>query len=894
MLENVRLQTNKTKAVMLAVLLSLVVILAAFLLTWQMLQHTRSELEQQLNSTLDSSITQVKQELNKHMAIVRYWADSADLLFAAVVQMQNKPRTHRADSINLLDELLLASLEQLNYRDYKIVNKHGEILASGSGHDIGDKLPSELKQTLELAWLGIPQVSRPFAASRAWKNIDGWKSDHLTTMMAFSVLVDNRGNSVALLAFEIDPDVIFNPLFHHAWLGKSGETYGINREGILLTQSKFGQQLQDIGLIENGPTKTSALVLKATDPGINLVENPSFVDKIAADRPLTVMAQSLSQGEDGSNVVGYADYRGVPVIGAWRWDDELQMGIVTEVEMEEAFYLYNSTLKSLPLGVLSIIMTIFAAAFLYIWANNKTHRIQQQRDAILNQTADGIITIDSKGSLLVVNPAASNIFGYNTNELVGQNVSMLMPEPDRSAHDGYLARSSLKESKVMNLTRELRGARKDGGVFPLELTVSPMILEDEKYFVGVIRDVTERHQQQQDLIAAKVEAEHAKEVAENANRAKSEFLSRMSHELRTPLNAILGFSQLLLVDSLTEDQADSVNLINSSGKHLLNLINDVLDLARIESGKMTVSIEKVNVRDLINDIMPVIETQLDSLELTMTSTCYTEDEVWVKADYLKLKQVLLNILSNAVKYNRQQGHIGIEISMHNKRSIRISIIDSGYGISTELQAGLFEPFNRLGQDRTEIQGTGIGLVISRELVRLMQGDMGLSSKMGIGSTFWVEFPLVENSLQQEDVETDEYLLEQEQDLAEQDKLMKVLYIEDNPANMTLVRQLFERFPRYQLIEAETAELGLDMARQQRPDIVLLDINLPEMNGFEALSIMKAEGLTEEMQVIALSANALVSEVERGYKAGFNFYLTKPIDFRRLLETLHDVFEGKQN
>jgi PAS domain S-box-containing protein len=884
----------KAKAILLALILTVIIALAIGMLAWQMLQHTRSELDQRLHSALDSSITQVKQEIDKHKALVRYWADSADLIFAALVHLQDKPRSHRADSVDLLDELLLASLEQLNYRDYKIISQEGVVLASGSGHDRGDTLPRELAHNISLAWNGFAQVSRPFKATRAWTDVDGWIVEGLTSMLSLAAIVDNRGNTVALLAFEIDPDVIFNPLFHHSWMGETGESYGINSDGILLTHIKYTQQLIDIGLLEDNTSVHPALTLKMTDPGYNLVKNPTDITKVQSERPLTVMAQSLSVGGQGSNVTGYADYRGVPVIGAWRWDDELQMGIVTEVDVEEAFYLYNSILRTMPLGLLITVLIVFSATILYLRANRKTHRIQQQRDALFKQTIDGIITIDNRGLVLVANPAASKIFGYKNEEMIGQNISLLMAEEERVAHDVYLRESQLHEEKVFNLTRDLQGRRKNGEIFPLELTISPMIVENEKFYIGVLRDVTQRYQQQQDLITAKEHAETAQEIAEHANRAKSEFLSKMSHELRTPLNAILGFSQLLSADSLTTDQLDSVNLINNSGKHLLNLINDVLDLARIESGNVVASLEHVNIGDLITEITPVIETQLDELQLTLTTNYFTDQEIWVIADYIRLKQVLLNLLSNAVKYNRTLGTITIDVRFHSSHTIRIAVQDSGYGIDAALLEGLFEPFNRLGKDASAIQGTGIGLVISRELIRLMHGELGVSSIVDTGSVFWLDLPLAETKENDEITDTDELLRKQEQRLAEDEKVVTVLYIEDNPANMMLVRQLFVRFPLYQLLEAETAELGLDIAREQLPDIILMDINLPDMNGFEALTILQQEGLTKKMKIVALSANALVSEVKRGYDAGFDYYLTKPVEFKKLLETLHDVYEQKNN
>jgi PAS domain S-box-containing protein len=501
--------------------------------------------------------------------------------------------------------------------------------------------------------------------------------------------------------------------------------------------------------------------------------------------------------------------------------------------------------------------------------------------------------IDQNSIITLANPTTLEIFGYEESDLIGKDVSMLLPESHHKRdHAQYVRNSRITGKRVFDQTRDLHGIRKDGSTFPLELTVSPVEFDKTVFFVGIMRDITLRTQQEQALVHAKEEAEHAKDRAEQANRAKSEFLSRMSHELRTPLNAILGFSQLLSMDdSLAEDQIDSINMISMSGQHLLNLVNDILDVAQVESGQMSMSLEPVDVHHLVEDMRPLIETELQKLNIKMTVEAYFDGPVWVMADHMKIKQVLLNLLSNAAKYNRENGFIAVTITQKDAETVGISIQDNGIGMDERQQAALFEPFNRLGKENSEIEGTGIGLVICRELVRMMDGALLVQSQVGQGSNFTICLPAAELNERQHQ----ESLAEVSQpEIKEQSNsgITTILYVEDNPANMTLVRQLLSRFPQYHLMEAVNAEDGVVMAREQKPDIVLMDINLPGMSGFDALDILIEEGLTDHMTVIALSANALVSEVKRGLDAGFDHYLTKPIDFSKLIETIKSVETAK--
>ena len=861
-----------SKPVLMAVLVAIVVIGSAGTVAWQILSQTRISLEQQLYSHLAASVLQAKQDLSERKTIVRYWANTPSLIQAVALLVAQKSNNEK--EIQNLKELLSETLEYQEYRDYKIIDKQGMILASHLSDDVGQMIDMDsVAESFESIWAGKTDISRLFKSSRLLKGTDGMITDNLSSMLAISPIINNSGNTIALLAFEFDPQAVFSPAFHSHQVGDSGETYGLDRKGLLLTEIKYTEQLREAGL------------LKQQYAAMNLVL------MVPESNELTKRAQSISRGDDGSNVIGYADYRGVPVLGAWRWDDELQMGIVTETDRDEALILYHKTLRSIQLGVVSVLFFIVLVTISYTRLTRQALHSRLQCDGIINHTADGIIMIDSSANMRIVNPSLAAMFSYDVDELIGQNVSRLLPAEFRDAHDGYVKNSTIHAPTVFHKTRKLQGRKKDGSLFPLELTVTPMIIGDDKFFVGVMRDITAREEQQNQLIVAKEEAELSKERAEEANKAKSEFLSRMSHELRTPLNGILGFSQLLEMDELTGDQLESVEMISSSGRHLLSLINDVLDLAHIESGKMTISLESVNVNLLVSEVKPLIETQSENLQLTISSESFSQEEIWVNADYTKLKQVLLNLLSNASKYNRYKGFIVITISNKKEGVIRISVQDGGSGLNLKQQESLFEPFNRLGKEVSEIQGTGIGLVISRELVKLMNGELGVDSEVGIGSTFWIELPVIEARMELPSHDNEQGL-ETEKEAVMTEQVTTILYVEDNPANMMLVRRLLTRYPQYQLLEAETAEIGLDIIREKMPSIILMDINLPGMSGFDALNVMKEEGLTENIKVVALSANALVTEVEKGQDAGFDYYLTKPINFKELVETLQNIVDSQ--
>jgi len=362
----------------------------------------------------------------------------------------------------------------------------------------------------------------------------------------------------------------------------------------------------------------------------------------------------------------------------------------------------------------------------------------------------------------------------------------------------------------------------------------------------------------------------------------------MSHELRTPLNAILGFAQLLESGSPppTAPQAVKLHQITKAGWYLLELINEILDLAVIESGKLSLSPEPVSVIDIMRECQALIELQAQQHGIQIDFVAF--DNNWfVNADRTRIKQIVINLLSNAIKYNRAQGTVEVRCTASSPERIRISVKDSGAGLSAENLAHLFQPFNRLGQETGAEEGTGIGLVVTKQLVELMGGTIGVESTVGVGSEFWIE---LKRDVEPELAVGHSMAAELAPHSQGSTALRTLLYVEDNPSNLMLVAQILEGHPHIRMLSASDGNLGLALARAHRPDVILMDINLRGISGFDALKILLADPLTAHIPVLAISANAMQSDIEKGLAAGFLRYITKPIKIDEFMDALNMALE----
>ena len=496
----------------------------------------------------------------------------------------------------------------------------------------------------------------------------------------------------------------------------------------------------------------------------------------------------------------------------------------------------------------------------------------------LDSTPDAMVIVDQDGRIAVVNRQTEELFGYQREELVGQPIEILVPHRFHAAHrrdrSGYLAEP---EVRPMGAGMEVYGRRKDHSEFPVEISLSPMETQQGTLVSAAVRDITARKQAEEALAQARL-------AAEQANQAKSEYVSRMSHELRTPLNAILGFAQLLELDGLRDDQRGSVGYILSGARHLLGLINEVLDIAAIESGRLSLSLEPVDVADLLTEASSLIRPLADRQGILVVDQPPTGNH-HVLGDRQRLKQILLNLLSNAVKYNRHGGSVQLDCEPVGGERLRVKVTDTGPGIPPESIQRLFVPFDRLGSEQTSIEGTGLGLPLTKCLAEAMGGALGVASVVGQGSTFWVELPLTQPTSERP---TAAELLPAQAQPERQHPAMTVLYIEDNLSNLQLVERLMSRRPGVTLISAVRPQLGLDLAGEHQPDLILLDLDLPDMPGQEVLRRLRANSNTAHVPIVILSADARPALIARLLEEGARAFLTKPLDIKELLALLDTI------
>ena len=511
--------------------------------------------------------------------------------------------------------------------------------------------------------------------------------------------------------------------------------------------------------------------------------------------------------------------------------------------------------------------------------------------SLIESNIDALMTTDPRGIISDVNEQMEALTGCTRDELIGAPFKNYFTDPGR-AEAGI--KRVLSEGKVTNY--ELTARARDGKETVVSYNATTFYDRDRrlKGVFAAARDVTERKRFERELQENNVELESARATAEKANLAKSDFLSSMSHELRSPLHTMLGFAQLIDGDNPppTLAQTASVEQILKAGWYLLELINEILDLAQIESGRLAISSEPTSLTEVLRECRAMIVPQGRKRGVRVNFP-ESANPYFVAADRTRLKQVLINLLSNAIKYNETNGTVIVECAMSTNsttpKRTRVSISDTGAGLSPDMLLQLFQPFNRLGRELGSEEGTGIGLVMSKKLVELMGGVIGVESTVGSGSIFWFEL----NSADEPNLGIDAELPAaiERTSLHAGAPVCTLLYVEDNPANLKLIEQLIaSRRPDIRVLSASDGLDGIRLARLNLPDVILMDINLPGISGIEALGILREDLTTAHIPVVALSANAMPRDIKKGLDAGFFRYLTKPIKVKELMETLEAAME----
>ncbi|MEA1968001.1 MAG: PAS domain S-box protein [Thermodesulfobacteriota bacterium] len=1076
--------------------------------------RAKADIQKSLTTALQTSNISIKKLFDVQKKAVELWADNTQIQIAArkLMNLSNIPdllinSQAQAD----LREWLAPVFRTQGFRGYFIIGDDNISIASSRDTNIGTpNLLTRQPELLNRLWAGETLITLPQSSDVALKNIEGEMIHGLATMFVAAPIKDDKGKIMALLAFRIEPDENFLPIFEHGRFGNTGETYAFNKKGVLINESRFNDQLTKIGLLP--PGKHSDLHIEVRNPGVNLALGKS-APLPRNNQPLTLMAQSALAGKNSMNLEGYRDYRGVPVVGAWLWNDELGFGITTEIDIEEAFTFLNNVRFTIIVFIFLVVGALFVLAKVLI----STRKIIEERDAkntlILSSIGEGIFGLDNKTRVTFVNPGACEMLGYKEEECINQPISFILHQnldgtsysseesrmcmtiadgkirridneimwhkngtsfpveytstpiisnnksigavvsfmditqrkeadaelrklsrvveqnpssivitnrdgeieyinPAFTTISGFTAeeaigntprvlKSGLEPKELyeelwstitsgQNWKGEIRNKNKKGEIYWETVLISPIRSQDGKitHFVGLKEDITQRKKAEQRLAenkeilsaaienipagfllvdnkgrmeifnakfislysqladciapgshleeftrvgaqrgiypAAKgrteewinerivkykekailfndnlkdkkwihvsgkelqdgrrvyihfdiTELKQAKEDAEKANKAKSVFLSSMSHEFRTPLNAILGFSQLLDEDNklpLNSTPRGYVKKILKSGYLLLQLIDDVFDLVKIESDTLEMSMERVHLYSEVKEVLGLFQDKADAKNIKIIVK-EPDHKLFIQADRVRIQQVIQQLMSNAVKFGHTGGCVTLFCETPAMNKVRINIMDNGPGIPEEKLDRIFKPFDRLGAEGVLGHGTGIGLTIAQKLVEQMGGSMGFSTKVGVGSTFYIDFTL------DEPLEKEKNIIPGSKNLNSLDlnKEYTLLYVEANLHNQQLIKAFLLQRSNFKLLTAQDAGQGTDLAQTRQPDLILMDMTLPDMDGFAALELLQKNQETCHIPVVAMIANAMPDTIATTMAKKFTDYLIKPV------------------
>ena len=933
-----------------------------------------------LNTILDDVQAGVKLWYRERQDDARTWANHPDVIASAKSLMRlplQQGLLVNSPAQETLRSLLRPVLDSRGYQGFFIISPASINLASTRNDNIGIKtLLASQSYFLETVLLGKTGISLPQFSDVALPDETGKLIENRPTMFVGAPIEDEEGDVIAMLVFRIDPSKILYKILQRGRMGESGETYAFNIDALMLNNSRFDDQLREIGLIEK--SQESALNISIRDHGGDLTRG--FRSEIDIPQlPMTAMAASAVSGRNGTNIDGYRDYRGVDVVGAWRWMGRLGFGLTTEQNYKEA-YAPVINLRYLAAGsTFFIVFLVIGLAYILQIRNRRIEENEQQLRAVFEHVVDGLITIDDQGIVETMNPAAERIFGFAANEVIGNNVKMLMPDHYANEHDNFLNNYLLTgEAKIIGLERELEGQRKDGEIFPFDLGVSEVQISNRRLFLGVVRDVTERKLAEQELKESAANLAHAQNLAhlgswrryltkdqqswsdefyrilghepqafpaqyeaylehvhpddvrvmqdaikkselekapykiehrivqsdgtvrhvreeggltcdENGKPAflsgiiqditerkrvdlmKSEFVSTVSHELRTPLTSIHGSLGLLVGGAAGElsDQANSLlGIAHKSSDRLIRLINDILDVEKLEANRMSFNMQFYNVVDLVEKAITANAAYAEQYDVI-----FTLDSLVEKADVLtdsdRFEQIMANLLSNAAKFSPQGGQVELSIE-RRKDNILVSVSDYGPGIPEDFQGRIFQKFAQAdSSDTRKKSGTGLGLRIFKQLVERMGGEVGYETEEGVGTTFYFSLPELgweKPEIQMEDTPSTG---------------ARVLICEDDHDVAHLLR-LMLGLEGLTCDVAYNAQEAKRMLSKRSYDSMTLDLILPDKDGLTLLRELRSDKKTRDLPIVVVSARAEEGRQElNGDAFGIIDWLTKPLDPEQL-------------
>jgi PAS domain S-box-containing protein len=872
-----------------AVYFNFTLIIVAAAISWFSLERVKSSIKSEVLSSLQSTLQATSQTMTM-------WVNSQRILLTARAQdprivalsAQQLARYHGGKALRFspalgrLRVLLKGGAQRPGQVGFFVISPNGTNIASMRDRNIGvlnlivQQRPDLWMRALAGEALIVPPIPSdiPIASET---NISGKTVP--PTHFFIAPIKDASGSVIAVLAERFNPREEFTQINALGRRGSSGETYSIDSKGRLLSGSRFSGLLQREGVIEAGTQSILAIEIREKrSPKSTLGQVGSIA---LSSPPFTKMAASVMAGDSAHDVSGYQTYHGMPVMGAWSWYQHLGFGMASEIDVQEALAPYYTarwavlSILSVTVG-LSITFTLFTlligsrANRALRTAHDELEERVQLRTRELRETSHRLEFVDfavenavdmgfgvelSEGQIVYVNKAVVETLGFSKDELLTMKVFDIDLSIEKNTWHEFAKKYRAHKRHVMVTKQRL----KSGGAIAVEITIRYVKFGGEEMLIGFARDITERNKMEKAII-------HAKERAEHANQAKSAFLANMSHELRTPLNAVIGFSQLLLRDPELRSSAQSdIRSIQTSGEHLLSLINDILDMAKIESGKMTLDEEPFDCHALFNNMYNMFDVQTNKKAVQLYFEGIEALPAYLMADERKLKQIILNLMSNAFKFT-EHGEIRLKAGFLNGL-LTVAVSDTGVGVSAQERANIFEPFGQSESGRISHQGTGLGLPISQQFARLMDGDIHVDSQLGVGSTFSL-------TIQAEQT----HILEVSESkasvigLAEDQQDFRILIVDDNKLSRNVLSRLLENIG-FQIKTAKDGHESVKQVDAWKPHLVFMDRRMPIMNGDIATELIKTQH--PETTVVALSASALSRDEAKIIAAGADEFVCKP-------------------
>ncbi len=817
--------------------------------------------------------------VKEYVSDIKVWIDESRVVANYLLMLRKKlvglPLLHSAP-LKRMRRYFKDILKNHDVRGFFIISPSYINIISMKDVNLGktNLIVKRYKHCLERAFRGETLIIPPIRSDVPLPDKTGKLQAGYPTMFVVGPIKNSKGKVIALLAIRFNPFYSFTSLVQSMKTGKTGEAYFFNRWGMMLSETRSYKQHQQLGLTKK--KSYCMLNLRIVDPGVNLLKGKPE-NLLLKKRPFTKIVQQAFKSKKGVMPVAYRNYQGVNVFGAWIWDEDLEMGFIAEIAEKEALQPFT-VIRNISGALLSF---SFLSAILFAFLMNRFQKQSCEKidesEARYKQTFDqapiGIASISREGNFIRVNPHLCTLFWYTEAELLKMKIWDVV-FPDDLEESTKLFKRVISE-KHASLSMEKRYVNQNGVTLWALVTFTAVRKADQvSHVIAIIEDITRQKILNENL-------NKAKEIAEFATKAKSSFLASMSHEIRTPMNAIIGMIYLLGKTNLDDKQEDYVGKIDYSAKNLLNIINDILDLSKIEAGKLDLDITPFDLYEMVEGVFEISKIKAERKGLNLNLKIGKDVPRVLTGDSLRVGQILINLLNNAIKFTGK-GKVDIIVKKEESSSshiiLRFVVKDSGIGISEKQQEGLFKVFTQADNSITrKYGGTGLGLSISKNLTELMGGEMYLESQEGKGSTFAFTIVFDQNA------DDDKYLMSKVKEKDVPDNIegiygANILLVEDNLINQQVGQALLERLYLNVTVVGNGQE-AVDILLQKKKefDLVFMDLRMPIMDGITATAVIRSDDSFKNFKIIAMTADAMAGVKDSVLDKGMDDYISKPID-----------------